>query len=71
MAKKKPSATRVYDPQEGRTHYQADMHSGNVTLCGQTDWLCQPEPGYETERAVDCTACLSVVEYVQNHKFGD
>lgn len=71
MSGKLPKAVRIYDPEEGGTHYEADTHSGNVTLCGQTDWLCQKEPGRETDKKVDCTACISIVNYVRTHRFED
>jgi len=71
MSKKLPKAVRVYDPEGGKTHYEPDSHSGNVTLCGQTDWLGQKERGTETNKPVDCYACLSIVEYVREHKFED
>lgn len=71
MSKKLTKAVRVYDPEEGDTHYEANAESGNVTLCGQTDWICQSEPGRETDRPVDCYACLSIVDFVRTHKFED
>lgn len=71
MSRKLPKAIRIYDPEEGGTHYEADAQSGNVTLCGQTDWLRQKEPGRETDNPVDCTACLSIIGYVRNHRFED
>jgi len=71
MAKRIPKAARVFDPEGGHTHYEADSHSGNVTLCGQTDWIGQKEPGQESDNPVDCYACLSVVKYVKEHKFED
>ena len=69
MSKPKPRAIKVFDPEEGGTHYQGNTESGNVTLCGQTDWLAQKEPGYETDNPVDCYACLSIINFVNAHDF--
>jgi len=41
---------------------------GNVTLCGQTDWMGNKErPEHDTDRAVDCDTCLSTVALIRNH----
>jgi hypothetical protein len=69
MSKRKIAPERVYDPEEGGTHYVADGHSGNATLCGQTDWLCQKELGRPTDGLVDCTSCLAIVAFVESHNF--
>lgn len=69
MSKRKLEARRIFDPLEGHTHYEADSHSGNVTLCGQTDWLDQSERGYETDRLVDCVACVRIVEFIHSCNF--
>lgn len=69
LSKRKPEVERVYDPEEGGTHYVANMESGNVTLCGQTDWLGQKEPGRSTDRLVDCNACIGIVRFVNAYNF--
>jgi hypothetical protein len=71
MAKRLPLAEKVYDPEHDETHYVANSFSGNVTLCGQTDWLAQKEPGLPTDAPVDCKACKSIVDYVQGHQFDE
>lgn len=66
---RKPDAVRVYDPETNQTHYEGVGALGNVTLCGQTDWLCQPQPGYDTDMLVDCLGCIAMVEFFENHNF--
>lgn len=69
MAKKTlRAAEKIYDADNDQVHYEADGHSGNVTLCGQTDWIGQT-PGEETDKPVDCEACKSVVKFVLSHTF--
>ena len=68
MARPLPLAEKVYDPDNDLTHYVADALSGNVTLCGQTDWI-GGAPGKPTDAPVDCRACISIVRYVQGSTF--
>jgi hypothetical protein len=56
------AVVRVKD-YEGDVHYEADAFSGNVTLCGRTDWIGVPA-AKPTRRPVNCSACKSIVSWV-------
>lgn len=57
---------RVTEPDEDLVHYQADPLSGNVTLCGRTDFIGVTR-GKPTRAAVSCDACKSIVRWVKDH----
>jgi hypothetical protein len=57
---------RITEPAEGRVHYAADPLSGNVTLCGRTDFL-GVTPGKPTRAAVSCRLCASIIRWVKDH----
>lgn len=63
----KPQFERIHDPNNGGVHAIADSFSGNVTLCGQTDWIGQ-EQGEPSSDPIDCHACLSIISYCQSHR---
>jgi hypothetical protein len=63
----KPQIPRVYEPDAEAVHYKADDLSGNVTLCGLTDFLGARERGADTDDPVTCDLCKAIVRYVHEH----
>jgi len=63
----KPEFERIYDPNQGDVHAAADGLSGNVTLCGTTDWIGE-EQGRPTEDPINCDLCLTIIRYCQSHR---
>jgi hypothetical protein len=62
---------RVKD-NEGTVHYIADDLSGNVSLCGITDWLGQGldqsrDIEHDTKHPLTCNACKSVFTFCNTH----
>jgi len=66
MSKKK-EFEKVYDPVEGKVHICNVGFLDYVTLCGQTDWIGNKEVKYNTEKAINCNACLEIVRIVRSH----
>jgi hypothetical protein len=64
----KPKMPRITEPNESPdlVHYGSDDFSGNVTLCGKTDWIGE-QPGEATRRAVTCHQCKSIFAYCNAH----
>lgn len=63
----KPRLPRITEPDEDLVHYTADFLSGNVTLCGLTDFIDATQ-GEETTAPMTCDACRSVVAHIRAHK---
>lgn len=63
----KPQLPRITEPDEDEVHYCADGLSGNVTLCGLTDFLLAKQAGEHTNEPVTCEACKTIVKYVHDH----
>jgi hypothetical protein len=63
----KPKLPKITEPDEDTVHYAADDLSGNVTLCGLTDFLGAEEIGQETNEPVTCSLCKEIVRYVHAH----
>jgi len=67
MAATKPQMNRIIEPSTGKVHYEPDALSGNVTLCGITDFI-GVAPGEPTEAPVTCAACVSVFKWCNKHR---
>lgn len=63
----KPQLPKITEPDEDLVHYKADDLSGNVTLCGLTDFLMAKEEGEDTDEPVTCNLCQEIVRYVHSH----
>lgn len=63
----KPKMPRVTEPDENLVHYQPDDLSGNVTLCGLTDFIGHDNAGEETTKPVTCSACKSIKAWCDKH----
>jgi hypothetical protein len=63
----KPQLPKITEPDQDLVHYSSDGLSGNATLCGLTDFLGAKEKGEETDAAVTCYLCKSIVKYVHRH----
>jgi hypothetical protein len=64
---KKPPMPRVKEPRTDTVHYDADLFSGNVTLCGITDWIAYREYGQSTSEPVNCEGCISIFRFCNSH----
>lgn len=65
---KQPNAERIYEPDEGKTHYGPPLGLDQVTLCGVPDWIGRKR-GETTDRPVDCFSCMQIVKYVKSTNF--
>lgn len=63
----KPKMPRITEPSENEVHYEPDAFSGNVTLCGRTDFI-GVERGEYTDDPVTCAACISVFNWCNKHR---
>lgn len=63
----KPKMPRVTEPDANLVHYQPDNLSGNVTLCGLTDFIGHGKAGEETDKPVSCRACSSIKAWCDKH----
>ena len=66
MSKKK-EFEKVYDPVEKKVHISESGFLDQVTLCGQTDWIGNDKVEYNTDKAINCNACLEIVRIVRSH----
>jgi hypothetical protein len=66
---KQLTAERIYEPDEGITHYGPPSGLDQVTLCGVPDWLGGRTPGVRTDRPANCVTCMHIVKYVKATKF--
>ena len=67
MTKRLPKMPRITEPDEGLVNFCPDALSGNVTLCGKTDFLTDTTHGENTEEECTCHACFSVLHWCQSH----
>lgn len=58
---------RITEPDEDLVHYAAPGITGNVTLCGLTDFIGHRKRGKATSAAATCLPCKGIVEYVLTH----
>ncbi|WP_122530944.1 hypothetical protein [Pseudomonas viridiflava] len=65
----KESVPKVYEPDEGKTHYGPPPGLDQVTLCGIPDWLGGRTPGQPTAKMVNCFGCKQIVDFVQSSTF--
>ncbi|WP_342051284.1 MULTISPECIES: hypothetical protein [unclassified Cupriavidus] len=63
----KPKIGRVTEPGEGEVHGEPDALSGNVTLCGLSDFI-GAKVGESTNVPVTCAACISIFEWCNKHR---
>lgn len=63
----KPKMQCITEPGEQEVHYVADPLSGNVTLCGLTDFI-GVEPGQYTGMRVTCKVCVSIFKWCNTHR---
>lgn len=57
----KPTAKKVYDPDEDITHIESWPSADAVTLCQQTDWLHNKKrPEIDTKRPLTCRSCKAI-----------
>lgn len=63
---RKPKMERVTEPSTGHVHYESDPLSGNVTLCGLTDWI-GVTPGEPTRAPLTCKQCESIFNWCNQH----
>lgn len=66
---KQLTAQRIYEPDEGKTHYGPPPGLDQVTLCGVPDWLGGRTHGEDTRRQVNCFSCQQIVKFVKATKF--
>lgn len=59
---------KIYEPDEGITHYDSPLGLDQVTLCGVPDWIGRGR-GVVTEKPVSCNSCLALVQFVQDNTF--
>lgn len=57
---------KITEPDAGEVHYGADNLSGNVTLCGLTDFL-GGQQGTDTDDPVTCGLCKHIVDYIHSY----
>jgi hypothetical protein len=65
----KPVLPRITEPAEGpdMVHYASPWGMDQVTLCGKTDFIGEPE-GTPTRKAVTCQPCRWIVDYIRAHR---
>jgi hypothetical protein len=66
---KQQTSEKIFEPDEGITHYAPPFGLDQVTLCGVTDWLGGRTPGVATDKPVNCHSCLQIVKHVKATKF--
>jgi hypothetical protein len=62
-----PPLPKITEPDENIVHYTAPNITGNVTLCGLTDFIGHKKPGKATKAAVTCHPCQAIVKYIHDH----
>lgn len=67
MAQKKKIPC-VTEPDAGLVHYASDPFTGNITLCGLTDFIDAKERGKETVESCTCDQCIAIFKWCNDHR---